>query len=333
MAGWKRLKTAVVAVLALTCASAVVGQPAEGAHPLRAATTAAAAVTPMPLGATSSNWQWYDQAVGPSQIYRNFDSAGFSYNTWQATKAYQLHPNAPYYDYSTEANPKRLLDPNDNLTTRMTAFIATTPKNIIFTNMHEPDNTYPGKFTPAEFRASIVKLTNIVHAQNAIDGGTRRVSVILMGITFGDYGTTTADQWWPTDARDGGHADIIQADLYNLPHATQTTCCPAGYTDGINWRTTPQIIDPLRKFAQARGIEWGISELGFLEDVNNPMRKANAMSSAVAYAEANGSDHVCYFDSSGPRANWKLWWSFPKGTQSMTSNAAVMWKSLVASHW
>ena len=61
------------------------------------------------------------------------------------------------------------------------------------------------------------------------------------------------------------------------------------------------------------------------------MRKATALSEAVAYARLHGAHHVSYFDSAGTRASWKLWFSTPVGTTSPTSNAALMWKSLVAS--
>ena len=52
--------------------------------------------------------------------------------------------------------------------------------------------------------------------------GTRMTALILMRITFTGYGTTTASDWWPTDARDGGHVDVIEGDMYEFPHATNT---------------------------------------------------------------------------------------------------------------
>ncbi|MEP6665784.1 MAG: hypothetical protein ABJA81_04990 [Nocardioidaceae bacterium] len=322
----KLLLTSVIGVLALLAPASVTAE----AEPAPATAAVPALAGTMLLGATSSNWTWFDNAVGPQQIYRNFDQ-GFNYATWQDTPAYKLHPNATANDYSTEVLPQRLLDPTDTINAMMRAFIATTPKNIIMTNLHEPDEAFQRRgFTQAQFRASILTFAQMVRDQNAIDGGTRMTSVVLMGVTFGAYGTTTADQWWPTDARDGGHVDILEADLYALPHATQTACCPAGYTDGVSWRKAPQVIDPLRNFAQARGTPWAISELGYLEDIHNPQRKATALSEAVAYARTWGAHHVEVFDSAGTRASWKLWHSFPVGTQSSTSNAALMWKSLVA---
>ncbi len=314
--------TSVVGVMTLL---APVSLTAEAAPAPRAA--AAAAASPMLIGASSSDWTWFDNNVGPMQIYRNFDS-GFSYPTWQETPAYQLHANAPANDYSTKVAPQRLLNPADPINAQMRAFLATTPENIIITNMHEPDNSFQGSFTAAQFRASILKFAEMVRAQNAIDGGTRMTSVILMGVTFGAFGTSTADMWWPTDARDGGHVDILEADLYALPHATQTACCPAGYTDGVSWRKAPAVINNLKNFALSRGTPWAIAELGYLEDVNSPMHKATALSEAVAYARLHGAHHVSIFDAKGPRASWKLWHASPVGTLSATSNAANMWKSL-----
>jgi hypothetical protein len=321
MVRWHRLAFAVAAIVGITLA-------APGA-PATPAPTAGVASNPPLVGATSTDWPWFDQAIGPVQIYRNFD-VGFQYKTWASSKAYQLHPNAKNFDYSTEIDPKRILNPSDPVNAQLRAFIATTPKNIIFTNLHEPDHAYPGYFTAAQFRASILKVAAMVREQNAVDGGTRMTSVILMDVTFDVWGDTRADLWWPTDARDGGHVDIIEGDMYALPHATRTACCPDGYTDGINWRKVPYTLDPLRKFAQANNTRWAIAEFGYLEDVNDPMRKANALRDAVDYSIQWGAHHIEYFDAAGTRASWKLRYSRPIGTTSMTSNAAGMWKSQVA---
>jgi len=315
--------TSSTAVSADAASRTGVTAPAAGTVP-----ATAAAVEPTLVGAASSDWRSFDRAVGPVQIYRNFDG-GFSYSRWTDTDAHRLHPDAAQFDYSTKVNPRRILNDSDPINDQLRAFLATTPRNIIFTNFHEPDNETSHLFTPAEFRASIVKVAEMVRAQNARDGGTRMTSVTLMKITFTTYGRSTADMWWPTVARDGGRADIIQADAYALPNATNTPCCPPGYTSGNKWQPASQVLAPVRNFAASRGIQWAIAELGYLEDINNPTRKANALRDAVAYANANGAHHINYFDASGPRASWKLRYSFPVGTMSDDSNAARMWKSLV----
>lgn len=291
-----------------------------------AGANAASASAPL-VGAASTDWAWLDRAVGPLQIYRSFDS-GFHYATWQQTPAYQLHPNAPMVDYSTEVAPEHLITPGDPMIAEMKTFIASTPRNAILSNLHEPDHSFPGRFTAAQYRASILRYAGWVRAQNAADGGTRMTSVILMDVTFGVYGTTTADQWWPTDARDGGHVDIIEGDMYALPHATNTTAAPAGYTDGVKWRTAAYTLDPLRKFAQANKTPWAVAELGYLEDVSDPNHKAAELAAAVAYARAWGAHHVNYFDAAGRRGNWRLRYASPVGTQSETSRAALAWRSL-----
>ena len=48
----------------------------------------------MPVGATSRDWPWFDRAVGPTQIYRNFDH-GFHYATWTATKVLMRASHLP----------------------------------------------------------------------------------------------------------------------------------------------------------------------------------------------------------------------------------------------
>jgi hypothetical protein len=161
--------------------------------------------------------------------------------------------------------------------------------------------------------------------------GTRMTALILMRITFTGYGTTMASDWWPTDARDGGHVDVIEGDMYEFPHATNTDGIPPGYTDGVKWMSASKLLSPLYNFAVANRTPWAVAELGILEDVNDPNRRANELSNAVTYARNNGALHICYFDRKGPRADWRLRWSTPPGTTSMQSAAAVMWKSLIAS--
>lgn len=303
----------------------VAGQgAAQGAEATATSTSATTLV-----GASSPDWTSFDNAMGPAQIYRIFDIDGFHYATWQDTPAYQQHPNATAFDYSFDVLPQRLTNPADPINNQIRAFLATTPKNLIITTYHEPDNT-TGRFTPAQFRAGILALADMVRAQNAVDGGTRQTSVILMAITFTDAWSTTADDWWPNDARDGGHVDIIEGDMYQWPHATNTPGVPPGYTDGVKWRSAAALLSPLRDFARAHGTPWAIAELGILEDVNNPGRRAAELANAVAFARANGASHICYLDKVGPRADWRLRWSSPPGTSSTQSAAITMWKSLMA---
>jgi hypothetical protein len=297
-------------------------------------TRAEAAVTPIPpfpslIGGAATDWAWFEAHVGPAQIYRDYDSA-FHYATWQQTKAYAVHPNAAANDYSFKILPQTLADPASGAAAQVAAFLRTTPMNIQVTNYHEPDNSYPGRFTAQQYRAGIVTLANLVRAQNALDGGTRRTSVTLMNVTFGNYGTTKAADWWPTDNPDGGHADIISVDAYASPHATNTVGVPAGYTDGVGWKTPTGLLTNVYNFAASRGIPWAVSELGYLEDIQDPMHKANTLRDIVTWAKAHGAHHVSYFDAKGPRADWRLRYNNPPiPSQSDTSNATVMWKSLV----
>jgi hypothetical protein len=294
---------------------------------------AAGAVGATLVGGVSSDWAWFDANVGPVDIYRDYGSGGFLYPTWQDTVAYQRHPDAAANDYSFEAPPAGLVDASSGWRERVAAFLATTPRNITVTNFHEPDDPkrYGGTFTTQQFRAAIVVLAGLVRAQNARDGGTRRTSVILMNVTFGVYGRYVATDWWPSDARDGGHADIISVDAYALPHATNTPGVPAGYTDGVNWKKPAGLLTNVLTFAQQRSIPWSISELGYLEDIHDPFRKANTVRDVVMWASARGARHVSYFDARGPRADWRLRYDQPPiPSQSPTSRATTMWRSLAS---
>lgn len=282
------------------------------------------------VGAHSADWSWFDDALGSAQIYRIFDTGGFHYSKWQDTAAYRGHPNAAAFDYSFEILPQRLSNLSDPIRSNLRAFLATTPKNIVVTNFHEPDNKFKGRFTPQQFRSGILALADMVREQNAIDGGTRITSVILMDITFTDAWSTSADDWWPNAARDGGQVDLIQGDMYEWPHATNTPGVPPGYTDGVKWRSADSLLSPLYNFARRHNTSWAVAELGILEDVNNPSRRAVELSNAVAFAKRNGAHHISYFDNKGPRANWRLSWSTPVGVTSKQSRAAIAWKSLMA---
>ncbi|WP_239111856.1 PKD domain-containing protein [Phycicoccus sonneratiae] len=298
-----------------------------------ASTTRTVTVTDAPsqrllLGAASSSWPWFDPAIGPVDVYREFDS-GFGYARWQDTPAYLAHPGARF-EYSFRVLPQRLSNPTDPIVEQVRAFVATTPKDIILTVYHEPENYGAGKFDAAQYRAGLLALKRIVDAQDAADGGGRMVALILMNVTFKGMWTSAPADWWPTDARDGGHVDIVSADVYALPHATQTACCPAGYTDGVDWRRPEHLMSFVRDFAARNRTPWSVSEFGYLEDVGDPGRRSRVLQDAVAYARANGAHHVNVFDSKGDRADWRLRWGTPVGTASSTSTAARTWRDLVA---
>jgi hypothetical protein len=100
----------------------------------------------------------------------------------------------------------------------------------------------------------------------------------------------------------------------------------------VSWKTPSGLLTNVYNFAASRQIPWSVSELGYLEDIYDPMHKANTLRDVVAWARGNGARHLVYFDSKGPRADWRLRYSNPPiPSQSNTSNAATMWRSLVAS--
>jgi hypothetical protein len=300
-----------------------------------AASASATSVTK--IGAWSRDWTWFDANVGPVDVYRGYDG-GFHYPTWQQVPRSLAHPGG-MNDYSFQLPPADVASGADDAI--LTTFIASTPKNIVLTNHHEPEQEIQaGQFTFAQFRAAIVRLNQLVDAQNLIDGGTRKVSVILMVSTFGGFMGRNAENYYPNPTRDGGTADLISADVYAAPHATGTAGVPIGYTDGVNWKDPAVLMRKVVAFAKLHTTDWAVSELGYLEDVNNPMRKSQALQSAVAAAKAGKATAtgptyrpalwISYWDSKGGRADWELRYNNPPvPSTSTTSNAAVMWKTLV----
>ena len=316
------MRTALGALVLLVAALALpdYSNAVSSTGPTGAALAQAAAAMPKPmLGGWSRDATWYSSHVGTVEIYRSYDLR-FSYATWNKTAAYRAHGNAPE-DYSFNLPPADVASGKDDAILK--TFIASTPKDIILTNYHEPEQEIAaGKFTAAQFRASIVRLANLVHAQNAIDGGTRRVSVILMYDTIYGFKGRNPMNYWPgrNPATGANYADLISFDTYALPHATNTPGVPKGFTDGLKWQTAKQLLDPSIAFAQQIGSPWMVSEFGYLEDVSNPMHKAQAITDFVNYARLHGAVAVEYWDAYGTRADWQLRYG---------GNATAAWKAIV----
>jgi hypothetical protein len=323
-----RSRTLAALVLAALSAVGLVAVPAV-------ASASATSVTK--IGAWSRDWTWFDAAVGPVDVYRGYDG-GFHYPTWQQVPAKLAHPGG-MNDYSFQLPPAAVAAGKDDAILKK--FIASTPKNIVLTNHHEPEQEIAaGQFTFAQFRAANAHLHALVQQQNALDGGTRKVSVILMVSTFTGFQHRNPENYWPTVAKgDGGTVDLISADVYALPHATGTAGVPIGYTDGVNWKDPATLMYAVVTFAQTHATDWAVSELGYLEDVHDPARKADALRAAVAAAEAGRPSAtaatyrpalwISYWDSKGGRADWELRYSTPTPSTSATSNAAVAWRNLV----
>lgn len=271
------LKALVVAVLATTVAIAT---PAT-----------ASAESPTLVGGWSNDQSWFDSNIGRLEVSRGY-SPGFE-ATWAQT-GYASRPGA--VDYSFNMAPSAVAGSAD----RIRQFVATTPENLIINYFHEPEISV----NPEAFRSATRIVANIVHAQNRIDGGHRRVEVILMGWTFRDNSGRNAMAWWPgRDSSRRNYVDIISTDVYSDPQGPDTG---EGYTNGVNWRTAAQLFDPTIQFAQRVGARWSVSEFGYLEDASDPTRKARAITDAVDYARSHGAVAVEYFDSIGRRGDWRL---------------------------
>jgi hypothetical protein len=271
-------------------------------------------------------------------VYRGYDS-GFRYATWQQI------PNGQRYrgpqnlatvinDYSFQIPPAQLI--SGAYDARLRTFLASTPRNVVLTNHHEPEQEIEaGQFTFAQFRAAQLRLNQLVDEQNAIDGGTRKVSVILMISTFGGYQGRNPSNYWPTVARDGGTVDVISADVYNAPHGTGAAV-PFGYTTGTNWKAPAALVRPVLTFARQNNTDWAISELGLLEDVNNPNRRATDMRGVVDIARSGRIGTlvwrpalwVSYWNSKGGRADWGLRFSTPVPSESTNSSAYQAWRAI-----
>ena len=295
------------------------------------------------IGAWSQfgSWTAFDAGAGQMDVYRGYDS-GFRYATWSQVPIghrYRGPQNlaSVINDYSFQIPPAELVA--GKWDARLASFLATTPRNVVLTNHHEPEQEIEaGQFTFEQFRAAQLRLDDLVDAQNVRDGGTRKVSVILMISTFTGFQGRNAANYWPTTARDGGTGDVISADVDNAPHGTGTTV-PLGYTTGTNWKTPAALVRPVLSFARLHSTDWAISELGLLEDVNNPQRRATDMRGVVDIARAGRIGTlvhrpalwVSYWNSRGGRADWGLRFSNPPVPSESTNSAAYRaWRDIAA---
>ncbi|MCW2635784.1 MAG: carbohydrate binding protein [Blastococcus sp.] len=299
-------------------------------------TTAGASPTSVTkIGAWSQfgSWTAFDAAVGPVDVYRGY--GGWN-ATWQQVPAGHRHSGG-INDFSFRLPPAQVASGQQDAALR--TFIASTPQNVVLTNHHEPEQEIQaGEFTFAQFRAANARLNRLVDEQNAQDGGTRKVSVVLMISTFTGFQGRNAENYWPTSAKgDGGTVDLISADVYAAPHATGTAGVPLGYTDGVNWKSAATLVRPVLNFAKLKATDWAISELGILEDVNDPNRRAQLMRDVVAYAQAGRLSAtsvyrpalwVSYWNSKGGRADWGLRFQHPVPSESSTSLAFRTWRDL-----
>jgi len=270
-----------------------------------AVVTKAAALHPKPLlGGFSKDGSWYDATIGRATIYRQYDS-GFHLTTWQ--KSYMsTRAGSAVSDLSLSIPPAQLA--GGSLDARLWTFLRTTPKTLIITNQHEPeDNIEAGQFTAAAYRAAIARLAKIVHGVNAEDGGARKVSTILMVDTLHGFKHRNPLNYWPgNDASGRPYVDVLSFDTYAWPHATGTSGVPVGYTDGVRWLSSAELLDPVISYAAKMGRRWMISEFAFLEDIHNKAHRGNAIIDFVNYARLHNALAVEYWDSVGRRADWRL---------------------------
>jgi len=252
---------------------------------------AASAASATLVGGWSNDQAWFNANIGQLEVYRGY-SPGFE-SSWSQT-SYAGRPGV--VDYSFNMAPSSVA----GASSQIRAFVATTPKNLIINYFHEPEVSV----SPESFRAATRIVADIVHAQNRSDGGARRYEVILMGYTFRSNSGRNPMDWWPgRDASGKNYADIISEDVYSDPQGSNTH---SGYTNGVNWRTSAQLMDPIISFAANVGAQWSVSELGFLEDSTDPGHKARAITDAVNYAIAHRAVAVEYWDSIGRRGDWRL---------------------------
>jgi hypothetical protein len=294
-------------------------------------TSAATAAAPPPkplLGGYAPDWAWYTANIGPVQIHRVYDM-GWHYSTFQQTPAAGDPAAGMVTDYSFNLPPAGVA--NHQYDAQLKTFISSTPKNIILALWHEPEeNIEKGQFTAAQFVAAQRVFANLVHSLNATNNAQRRVSITLMSVSVTGFQGRNPNNYWPgKDANGKNYADLVGFDAYAWPHATNTPGIPAGYTDGVKWLTAAGLLNPLIKWAHTIGSPWMISEFGYLEDVHNPTHRAATITDVVNYARANSAVAVEYWDANGQRADWRLRWGSPTGTQSGTSNAAKAWKAAV----
>ena len=112
---------------------------------------------------------------------------------------------------------------------------------------------------------------------------------------------------------------------------------PLGYTTGINWKTPAGLVRPVLTFAGQNNTDWAISELGLLEDVNNPTHKATDMrgvvdiarSGRIGTARAAAGPLGVVLELRGGRADWGLRFNNPPVPSETTNSTGYQaWRAI-----
>jgi hypothetical protein len=131
---------------------------------------------------------------------------------------------------------------------------------------HEPEPSQDGLDfgTPAEF----VSAWKHVHDRFAADGVTN-VSWIMV-LLSSSYGSGVADDYYPGDS----YVDVLGADGYNWYGCASHI--------GADWRSFSDIFDGFHAYGVAKGKPVMVAEYGLGEDSQDPARKAQWFTDALA---------------------------------------------------
>jgi hypothetical protein len=167
---------------------------------------------------------------------------------------------------------------------------APTGYDVYWSLHHEPeDDIERGRFTSSQYRAAWRHVS-------ALESKTRNQrlhsTLIIMNHSFGKGSGRDVADYYPGN----GVLDVVAVDAYNT-----------AWRNG-QFRPAEAIVGPIADFAAAKGLEFGIAELGSREVAGDAsgQRRAAWLREVAAEARQRGASFVTYWNAKGANADYRL---------------------------
>jgi hypothetical protein len=246
-------------------------------------------------------------AVGPLEIRRVYDS-GFLLDFMVRAGA-DVGVRATHYSFKPDLAALAAGSLDADVLTLLNSIPV--GHQTLLTIWHEPEDNFTTDEQKATYRAAWQRFADLVHGTGRPELTT---SWVMMSYSWWTSSGRDPMDWYPGDE----YIDSVGIDTYNegslrgdrwdspgrgvgLPFAGDTAV-PGGY-----------VYEGAIRWAQARGLPWGIAEFGSLENVNHidstwakVDEKWRWIHRAVKFYARNGASYIEYFHCGPYRGPWWL---------------------------
>jgi hypothetical protein len=269
-----------------------------------------AAISPHdPRTTVAAELAYVESQAGPLELRRVFDPSNpFKANFMDLAGA-DVGLRATHYSFK----PDMTALAGGALDAKIISLLNSIPPRhrTMLTVWHEPEDNFITDEQQATYRAAWQRFADLVHATDRAELTT---SWVMMSYSWRIASGRDPMDWYPGDA----YVDSVGIDTYNegslnmerwdspgramgLP-AVGDTAAPGGYIYGgaVRW-------------IQSRGLAWGVSEFGTLENVANidsgwstVDEKWKWIRQATSFYVSEGASYIEYFHSGPYRGPWWL---------------------------